>query len=670
MPSISHRVGTPNERHNIDPEYRKSLKNVDPELTKYNEVIISKSVEEIYQEFLQPAYEEYNNRQVRRERRFDVKWNAPTALDYQKALDHAARQSQNNIGQKGKPPVRELVVQFGNPQQGFGCKDQISENRELSKSMIIETFIRAEQRYPQFAWGNAVFHADEVSVDANQNILGSYHGHREFVPLCYKNKQGIAVQVGMERCLKEMGFETFEEWKLDFDNLMEEVLESYNLTRIYMNNHEEHIESKEFHRQQEKKRLTLKLERERAEAELKAEEAKTERLKMERLRDEIKKNNEEDLRSAELLKTRCKELSEDLFELQVASSQMREEILQEIDEAYSETIEFADSDYKAALVYIANCDDEEFERISDEGVEMISYATDNRKATLDEKLAAFKSAENDRKISWEERQKAWEEYKIVSADFWDLRSEYMDDLKYMMSKQYDERRSINRDVWWAKRFLHQYPFLIGRTIAAVYLCVKLGQRYKYDAEIRKLKKEQKKLKKLVTLFARDSRYWRDALKKGKSPNIELIEKTKALLEKLDNETEKYVASHEERVNMYLQKKKEFSRMYWDEKYATIQMELCRNSGDYRKVAEWQEWIKFRRNGPDYTNSEIRLKDQVSWADHHEQRMREEVEIEKWCNELIEEYHAQGYAFEHDQYDVIQYKEQVKIQRDETKRAFG
>ena len=50
MPSVMQRIGTPNARHNIDNAYRAKLENVDPELSKYNEIIRIRSIEKIYQE--------------------------------------------------------------------------------------------------------------------------------------------------------------------------------------------------------------------------------------------------------------------------------------------------------------------------------------------------------------------------------------------------------------------------------------------------------------------------------------------------------------------------------------------------------------------------------------------------------------------------------------------
>ena len=81
MPSIMQRVGTPNPRHNLENEYRKHLENVDPELSQFNLVISRRSVEEIYDQHLQPAFEAFNAKQKRNDRRLDVKWGVSTALE-------------------------------------------------------------------------------------------------------------------------------------------------------------------------------------------------------------------------------------------------------------------------------------------------------------------------------------------------------------------------------------------------------------------------------------------------------------------------------------------------------------------------------------------------------------------------------------------------------------
>lgn len=262
MPSVMQRVGTPNARHNLENEYRKHLDNVNPELSKYNETIRQRSIEDIYAEHLQPAFEKFNAKQKRRDRRLDVKYDCDTFLEYQRALDKQARASQNSIDQKGRPPIREIVWQFGNPEQGYGSANQTVESRKRIKGMLLEVQQEAERRYSQFVWGDIVFHADEESLDADEKECGSLHLHSSFVPLCFQNKQGTEVQVAFERCLREMGFSTFEAWKHDLDNIMENVLQKHGLERTVMGNTNEHQDSREFHRQQKLIKQTKELEAE------------------------------------------------------------------------------------------------------------------------------------------------------------------------------------------------------------------------------------------------------------------------------------------------------------------------------------------------------------------------------------------------------------------------
>ena len=104
MPSIMQRIGTPNSRHNLDIKYRKHLQNVDPELSKFNEIVRHRPVEEIYQEYLQPAFDTFNAQQKRKDRRLDTKYGCSTYLEYQRILDKKAQSSKNKIDKKGRPP--------------------------------------------------------------------------------------------------------------------------------------------------------------------------------------------------------------------------------------------------------------------------------------------------------------------------------------------------------------------------------------------------------------------------------------------------------------------------------------------------------------------------------------------------------------------------------------
>lgn len=250
MPTVMQCVGTPNARHNLDLKYRANLENVDQDLSKYNEVIEHKTVEEIYAERLQEAFVKFNEKQKRKDRRLDVKYSCSTYLEYQRTLDKLAQESDNAILKQGRPPIRELILQIGNPEQGYGCANQTDEQRQEIKQQLLEVYEEFKESYSQFAWGDVVLHCDEVSYDAEGKEHGSIHLHVSFVPLCYQNKQGPEVQVAFERCLNEMGFSSFEAWKHDMDSIMEKVLDRHDLERTFADNHEKHGKSTEWHKQQ------------------------------------------------------------------------------------------------------------------------------------------------------------------------------------------------------------------------------------------------------------------------------------------------------------------------------------------------------------------------------------------------------------------------------------
>lgn len=290
MPSVMQSVGTPNARHNLDLEYRKHLENVDRKLSEYNEVIRRCSVDQIYAEHLQASFDRFNEKQKRKDRRLDVKWGVSTFLEYQRELDKAARQSSNSIDQKGRPPIREIIWQFGNPEQGYGCNNQTPERRREIIDMLRECQEEAERRFPQFAWGDVVAHADEVSFDAEGKEHGSIHLHSSFVPICHQNKQGPDKQVAFERCLREMGYATFEAWKHELDSIMEDVLQRHGLERTFMENDNEHQNATEYHRQQKLLAQSKEYEKEAAAAQVEAETAKEEATQ---LRNEVNKLKEQ-----------------------------------------------------------------------------------------------------------------------------------------------------------------------------------------------------------------------------------------------------------------------------------------------------------------------------------------------------------------------------------------
>lgn len=342
MPSVMQRVGTPNAQHNRDLNYRKHLDHIDPSLSKHNEIIRSVSVEELYAKHLQPAFDAFNEKQKRKDRRLDVKYGVSTYLEYQRELDKQGRASRNAIDQKGRPPIRELILQFGNPEQGYGSAGQTQESRERIKGMLLEAQSEIEKRYPQLVWGDSIFHADETSLDADGKQCGTLHLHSSFVPLCFKNKRGPEVQVAFERCLAEMGFDSFAAWKHDLDTVMESVLQRHGLERTMMGNEEKHQDYKEFHRQQQLIVMTKELEKKKSGILDDVEAAQAKFKSVEQKRDETKR--EADAQAERIRNNRQEELRvyssvnkgrEELREVQAAvkdGQEKAEELREEIEE--------------------------------------------------------------------------------------------------------------------------------------------------------------------------------------------------------------------------------------------------------------------------------------------------------------------------------------------------
>lgn len=512
MPSIMQRIGTPNSRHNLDIKYRKHLQNVDPELSKFNEIVRHRPVEEIYQEYLQPAFDTFNAQQKRKDRRLDTKYGCSTYLEYQRILDKKAQSSKNKIDKKGRPPIREIVWQFGNPKQGYGSKDQTAVRRQKIRDMLVECQQKAEQRYSQIVWGDIVLHADEVSVDADDQEHGTIHLHSSFVPLCFQNKQGPAVQVAFERCLHEMGFDSFNEWKRDLDQLMEEVLESHGLSRTYMDNHNEHMESSQYHRQEAEKKRTKELEKERIVAESR------------------------------------------LGAMTSAVNKKLDNIGREMDMFIQSLVESTENQkgsvYNDALFYICNCGKTQLEEISNKGrqlrKEMVRHEflprVDTEQQSLEKIIAGISSGKLVmKKISWEQRQKLWEEYRECSEYFWSVRNDLMKKNQETVFLEEQKQNDAMRFYYDALYFLESSRGILTTIIGVIWLLIAEFRQEKYNSKLEALYAEQKKLIRITGSFTKFSREYREELKEGRLPYERYLNIMTDIIRNLDREYKSFFA---------------------------------------------------------------------------------------------------------------------------------
>ena len=504
MPSIMQRVGTPNARHNVENSYRKHLDNVNPELSQYNRVISRRSIEEIYAQELQPAFDEFNGRQKRNDRRLDVKWGVSSALEYQRAMDVKARASKNSIDQKGKPPIREIVWQIGNPEQGFGCAGQTDESREKIFAMLQECQEEAQRRYPQFSWGDIVIHADEVSTDADDKEHGSIHLHASFVPICYQNKQGPAAQVAFERCLKEMGFDSFNAWKHDLDQLMEDVLESHGMERTYMDNHEKHQDSTQFHRQQDEIRRTKEYEA-------------------------VKGIAQERLASV------C-------YVLDQAVQNAEKDVSAYAQDLMSDIAENASTVYGDAMFYIQHCDDDAFDQISQRGRELRRSIvaedldeTTNVKPELSQQIRKAAAGE----ISWADRSYFFSQYRDVTERFWELQKELSRDYPKQINDAQERRRNAARMYYDTQYLLYQSRSLLVTMFLIIKMLVAEARMTEADWKIAELERLRNDLVRNTSSFAQYSRAYRDDLKAGRFPGQAYLDAMVDVVSKLDREYQRH-----------------------------------------------------------------------------------------------------------------------------------
>lgn len=499
MPSVMQHCGTPNRRHNRDLKYRAQLENVDASLSKYNEILRSKSVDEIYAEHLQPAFEEFNDNQIRKDRRYDVKWNCSTYLEYQRIMDKRARASSNAIDQKGRPPIRELVWQIGNPEQGYGCLDQTDESRTKIKEMLLECQEIAEQRYKNLAWGDLDFHADEVSYDADGKVCGSLHLHSSFVPLCSQNKQGPKVQVALERSLKEMGFDSFEAWKHDLDDIMETVLERHGLKRVVMDNHNTHQESTEFHRQQRLIRQTKELTRE------------TERL-----------GNQ-----AMLIESH----------INTATQQVEKQIEDAVATAVENVLSNNTGVYDNIFFLVENCSEERLDELDQEGADLkkqlLPNAIDVSLVQRDLSVAIDIAEENKKDMSWQERQKLFGQVKGISSAFWEIRAELKEGYDAQISEEYQKRGKALKSYYDAQYILRRTHNIFIALGAFAWASISLSRKNAIDEKIGELKKERKMLVSNTATFKKYNNAYIEDIKAGKEPADKYMQSMEDVVRELE-----------------------------------------------------------------------------------------------------------------------------------------
>ena len=227
--------GAVNARHDLDPEYRARLKNVDRSKTKDNLILASESIEHAYERLFGEATETYNARQVskgRPDRQIE---------DYYAHVRDAYRADRAKVGhsksRSGRPaPAVEYVVQLGNRETWSRELDE-----EEAKAVYSEAFERIKARTAgAIDWFAAAVHVDETDGTPHMHILG--------IPYGESRNRGLPVQVSMNKALKTMGLDRLPDLQDAMMGCLAAAARDHGVERAVMDDHHKHMDVPQFKR--------------------------------------------------------------------------------------------------------------------------------------------------------------------------------------------------------------------------------------------------------------------------------------------------------------------------------------------------------------------------------------------------------------------------------------
>lgn len=233
--SMSVSGGAVNARHDLDPEYRARLQNVDRTKTKDNLILASESIEHAYERLFGEATETYNARQVskgRPDRQIE---------DYYAHVRGAYRADRAKVGhsksRSGRPaPAVEYVVQLGNRETWSSELDQAG-----AKAVYSEAFDRIKARTAgAIDWFAAAVHVDETDGTPHMHILG--------IPYGESPNRGLPVQVSMNKALKTMGLDRLPDLQDAMMGCLEDAAREHGVERAVMDDHHRHMDVPQFKR--------------------------------------------------------------------------------------------------------------------------------------------------------------------------------------------------------------------------------------------------------------------------------------------------------------------------------------------------------------------------------------------------------------------------------------
>lgn len=233
--SMSVSGGAVNARHDLDPEYRARLKNVQHSKTKDNLILASESIEHAYERLFGEATETYNARQVskgRPDRQIE---------SYYAHVRDAYRADRAKVGhsksRSGRPaPAIEYVVQLGNRETWSRELDEAG-----AKAVYSDAFDRIKERTAgAIDWFAAAVHVDETDGTPHMHIIG--------IPYGQSPNRGLPVQVSMNKALKTMGLDRLPDLQDAMMGCLESAAREHGVERAVMDDHHKHMDVPQFKR--------------------------------------------------------------------------------------------------------------------------------------------------------------------------------------------------------------------------------------------------------------------------------------------------------------------------------------------------------------------------------------------------------------------------------------
>lgn len=233
--SMSVSGGAVNARHDLDPDYRARLRNVDRSKTKDNLILAGESIEHAYERLFGEATETYNARQVskgRPDRQIE---------NYYARVRDAYQADRAKVGhsksRSGRPaPAIEYVVQLGNRET---WSRELDESE--AKAVYSEAFDRIRARTAgAIDWFAAAVHVDETDGTPHMHVLGIPYGESQ--------NRGLPLQVSMNKALKTMGLDRLPDLQNTLMGCLEGAARDHGVERAVMDDHHKHMDVPQFKR--------------------------------------------------------------------------------------------------------------------------------------------------------------------------------------------------------------------------------------------------------------------------------------------------------------------------------------------------------------------------------------------------------------------------------------